>query len=170
VPVTVKVYAPAVVPLLPDEPHPASPDATTNAMATIRDACHLRRLFGSPRNTSNANTAPPPPNLQGLPPMSATPDALLAEVELTVIVAVPVVVVELRLTEPLLVHVGTAVAPLGDEVSAQARLTDPLYAFDVDTVTVEVATVPGATAAGFVADKVNTEVATVTEVVPVPVA
>jgi hypothetical protein len=93
--------------------------------------------------------------------------ALVAEVVLTVMVVVPVVVLALRVTEPVLVQVGRFVAPVGDEVSAQARLIVPAYAFVVVTDTVEVADAPGATAAGLVADNVKTDVVTVIEVVPV---
>jgi hypothetical protein len=52
--------------------------------------------------------------------------AFAAEVEVTVTVAVPLVVVPLRVTVELPAEqVGRSVAPLGEEVSAQARVTVP---------------------------------------------
>jgi hypothetical protein len=50
----------------------------------------------------------------------------VAEVEVTVTVAVPIIVVPLRVTVELPAEqVGRSVAPFGDEVSAQARVTVP---------------------------------------------
>jgi hypothetical protein len=74
------------------------------------------------------------------------------------ILTVPVALaVELRVTvEPVeaAVHVGNLVAPEGDVVSAQVRVTAPRYAVVVLTVMVDVAEPPAVTAAGGVAASV----------------
>jgi hypothetical protein len=137
VPVTVKVYAPAVVPgllwpppppLLP--PHPAKLPSTTIATRTPSIDRQLRRRAGMPMNTRNASSAPAPPPVQPRPlPNLGQANALLeAAVVFTVTVAVPLVVPELRFTAELAPEqVGRSVAPVGDEVSAQVSVTAPAY-------------------------------------------
>lgn len=93
----------------------------------------LRRRAGIPKNSSNASTAPPPAPSQPLPgqPLSGpilgrTSSLLVAAVVLTVTVPVPLVVVSLSaIPEPDTAQVGRSVAPLGDEVSAQLKVTVP---------------------------------------------
>ena len=82
------------------------------------------------------------------------------------------VTVELSETAELAAeHVGRLVAPTGEEVSAQVKLTIPVYPLLPLTVTVDVAGVPAAVAAGLVADSVKVGGTTgVTTTVVVPVA
>jgi hypothetical protein len=97
----------------------------------------------------------------------------LLVVEETVTVAVPLVVPPPRVIVELPPEqVGRWVASAGDVVSAQVRVTVPEYAVAVDTVTVEVAGDPDATAAGVDAASENADAVTVGEVDPevVPVA
>lgn len=154
-------------------PQPASVPSAAMSTKTPSIDRQLRRRAGVTRSTRNARTAPPAPAqpLPFPPALGHTSIALLAEVELTVMVAVPVVAPPLRATVELPPEqVGRFVAPEGDVVSAQASVTVPAYPVAVVTVTVEVAGDPGATAAGVVADSVNTDAVTVTEAVPVPAA
>ena len=119
-----------------------------------------------------ARTAPPPAHPRPKPLASGRAIALLV-VEETVTVAVALVVPPPRVIVELPPEqVGRWVAPLGDVVSAQVRVTVPEYAVAVDTVTVEVADDPGATATGVVAASENADAVTVGEVDPevVPVA
>ena len=150
---------------------PASVPSATMSTKAPSIARQLRRRAGVTRSTKNARTAPPVPAqpLPFPPALGHTSALLLAEVELTVMVAVPVVAPLLRVTVELPPEqVGRSVAPAGDVVSVQVSVTVPAYPVAVVTVTVEVAGDPGATAAGVVAASVNTDAVTVTEAVPVP--
>jgi hypothetical protein len=67
VPVTVNVYAPAVVPpaVFPagacqKSPQPAKPARAAITRIALSIDRQLRRRAGIPKKTSNANTAPPP--------------------------------------------------------------------------------------------------------------
>jgi hypothetical protein len=103
---------------------------------------------------------------------------VVAAVEVMVAVTVPLVELELNATvDGESAQLGTSTAPEGDVVSAQVSEAVPTYPPVAVTVTVEVADVPGATAAGLVADKVKVPVpadedvaATVTVAVPVAAA
>ena len=118
-------------------------------------ARQLRRRAGIPSRTSNARTAPPPVPPSPLPFPRGTNSAL-DEVEVTVTVVVPVLEELLRFTVELPAEqVGRSVAPAGEEVSEQDRVTVPTYPVIVLTVIVEVAGEPLGTAAGVEADSAN---------------
>ena len=73
----------------------------------------------------------------------------------------------MRVTDPDVEHVGGAVAPEGELVSAHERLTVPTYPDTLETVTVELAVPPAVMAAGAVAERVYTGV---TVILAAPVA
>jgi hypothetical protein len=83
----------------------------------------LRLRAGMPKNRRNARTAPPAlAHPRPEPPASRSAVAAGAAVELTVTVAVPLVVAPPSVTLELpLEQVGRLVAQVGDEVSAQRR-------------------------------------------------
>ena len=142
--------------------------ATISARTPTIDS-HLRRRAGIPRKTRKARTEPPPAHARPKPLASGRAMALVAAVEETVTVAVPLVVLPPRVIVELPPEqVGRSVAPAGDAVSAHDSVTVPEYPVAVVTVIVEVEGDPGATAAGVVAANVNTDAVTVTEAVPVP--
>jgi hypothetical protein len=119
--------APVVFAMLPelDDPHPtaAKPMAATSMHAPSM-FLHLRLRPGKKKiNRASATDSPAAPNQRELP-LSAP--AVWA-VEFTVTVAVPVVVVAFRETEPPVTEqVGRFVAPAGEEVRAQLRVTVPV--------------------------------------------
>ena len=132
--VTVKVYVPEVVPGFPPPPPPLLPPpppqaamlpmVSSNAIIP-HVALHPRRRAGMPRKTRNARTAVPPVCAQPLTCGFAR-EAEVAAVVFTVAVAVPVVLEAVReIGEPVTVQVGEFVAPTGELVREQARLTDP---------------------------------------------
>ena len=156
--------------LLP--PHALKPPSTTISVRTPNIDSHLRRRAGIPKKNRMAITAPLPSHPRPKPLFSGRAMALLV-VEETVTVAVPLVVPPPRVIVELPPEqVGRWVAPAGDVVSAQVRVTVPEYAVSVDTVTVEVAGDPDATAAGVDAASENADAVTVGDVDPevVPVA
>jgi hypothetical protein len=96
---------------------------------------------------------------------------LVAAVVVTDIVAVAVVVVELSVTEELPdagVQFGRSEAPDGDEVNAHVSWIVPAYPLLPVTVTVELAELPGLTAAGADALSEYADAVTVTDAVPLP--
>jgi hypothetical protein len=112
---------------------------------------HTRRRAGIPKKTSSATIAVPPVLAQPLTCGLAN-EAEVAAVVLTVAVAVPLLADVVRVTgEPVIVQLGAFVAPAGELVSAQLNVTEPLYPLVPVTVIVEVAELPFAMAAGFVA-------------------
>jgi hypothetical protein len=131
VPVTVKVYVPAVVPEVPVEPVLPLPQAVRLPSAVINTRMpsmerQLRRRAGIPRKTRKASIAPPPAPAQPLPGSFGTASDAVAAVVLTVTVAVPLVVVELSVTVLLpLEQLGRYVAPEGYDVNAHVSVTVP---------------------------------------------
>lgn len=106
------------------------PSATISAR-TPSIARQLRRRAGMPRKTSNARTVPlpVPAHLLPLPSLGQFNPLLLTAVVVTVAVGVgvPIIDPEAKVTvEPFKKEqLGRSVAPMGDEVSAQARVTVP---------------------------------------------
>ena len=113
--------------LLP--PQALKPVSTTISARIPNIDSHLRRRAGIPGKATNARKAPPPAPAQPLPlpPILGQINSLLVVVELTVTVAVPVIVPLSRVTVELPAEqVGRLVAPVGDEVRAQVRVTVPV--------------------------------------------
>ena len=102
------------------------PRATINASA-YSISRQLRRRAGTPtKKTRNVASAPPLAHPRSSLLALGIALATLAAVEVTVMVAVPVVVSELKVTEELPIEqVGRSAAPAGDEVNAQAIDTIP---------------------------------------------
>ena len=115
VPVTVKVYAPGVVPDLPPQPDRELMAAISTKAPSI--ARQLRRLAGIPRNASIARTAPPEPiHPAPWPFILGQASAALVEPVEMVTVAVPLVADPLRLMAELpAVQDGRLTAPEGDD-------------------------------------------------------
>ena len=138
VPLTVKVYVPAVVPSAVSPPGACqkSPQPARPPSATMRATAHsidrqLRRRDGIPRKTRKAITAPPPA------PTHARFLPRPLDREKSVVVLVGAVVVIVAVTLPLGVdelnatvvgdsaQVGTSTALVGDVVSAQFSVAVP---------------------------------------------
>jgi hypothetical protein len=143
VPVTVTVYVPAVVPVLPPPPpvlallllQPIAP-RETNKTSSPSIASQLRRRLGIPKNSASARAAPP---VDGQ-------NKLLVRLRAVVAAVVETVSVEVPADAPLIVteagerlHVAGSVAPEGPE-TLQARAT--VLANPPDPVTLMVEVLP----------------------------
>lgn len=115
VPVTVKVYAPGVVPDLPPQADREVITAISAKAPSI--ARQLRRLAGIPNNARIARTAPLEPiHFVPWPFTFGLTSAATVEPVVMVTVAVPLVVDPLRLMAELpAVHDGRLTAPVGDD-------------------------------------------------------
>jgi hypothetical protein len=131
VPATVKTYVPAVVAGVVDPevdvvdlpPHPMAPPATTRSRMASREMKE-RRLEAMPNISSPARTVPPPS------PQGPIPEGLAIAVVLAAVVFIVKTLVPLppavRVTAAgTRVHVGRLLAPDGEVVSVQVRLTVP---------------------------------------------
>jgi hypothetical protein len=141
VPVTVTVYAPAVVPGIvvvfvpPPPPHPTAPAITISA-TTLSAARHARRRPGIPRKKTRARVAPPPrKNLFSgdASELVEVLDAVVATVTVAVAAVVPLMV-----TEDGMLQVGGSLGLLMEVVTAQVRFTAPVNPPPGVTVTVDV--------------------------------
>jgi hypothetical protein len=135
IPVTVKVYLPAVVagvlvpppPVVdppPPPPHPIAPASPTIPSSTIVRS-QRRRRAGTPSNSSPASTVPPPPRPISFSPLGesiAVLDAAVVRTVNTVVPLPPLVTVTLA---GLRLHVGKLWAPAGELVSVQLRFIVP---------------------------------------------
>jgi hypothetical protein len=164
-------------PLLPgedDDPQPiaAEPTASTSVQ-TDKILRHFRWSPGTKKINKARSTDPPATlnHFESLKRARRRPPEVTAVVLIDTVV-VPVVTVELSETAELAAeHVGRLVAPTGEEVSAQVKVTVPVYPLLPLTVTVDVAGAPAAVAAGLVADSVKVGGTTaITTIVVVPVA
>ena len=137
VPVTVTVYAPEVVPgfagggLVPLEleppPQPAMAPKMKATISRLSIDCHNLLRLGTHNRTSTARNTPERAAVQPLGPLDRGQiNALvLAAVVLTLMVAVPDVVLALSVTDWLLVQDGGSTAPAGLEVTLQVKLMVP---------------------------------------------
>ena len=122
-----EVLLPLELPPPPLQPERAPNAATANRTTSSDD--HLRRRAGVIMKRRQASTAPlleaSQPRLDCFMPAGSDSNAVVAAVVLTVTVPVVVEVLLVRFTAGAVVQVGRVVAPVGEEVRLQARLTDP---------------------------------------------
>lgn len=115
--------------LPPELPQPATANPTKiNNDASTKIGRRLRTGATHISSTSNTVAAAPVPTIQrvGRTLFVGTKGTLAAAVVLTVSVAVPVVVVLVKLIGPPTEHVGESVAPAGADVTLQDNAIAPV--------------------------------------------